>query len=314
MIPKVSVVSITYNHAAFLADALEGFLMQKTDFPFEIIVHDDCSTDGTTEILRKYAEKYPDIIVPIYEEENCYSRNAPILEPMFKRARGEYIAMCEGDDYWCDPHKLQRQFDYMQNNPDCSLILHNGYNLDVLSGAKKEINPFPKDGVLSAYDVIVERHFLPPTASMFFRRSDILELPELFQNLPVGDRPRRLYMLTKGNIYYMHSLMCVYRTNAAGSFGRRMLTNEAKRKEVLDKMIAFYNRYDSYTDHIYHNEIELAKSRELFDFYMRSGDRKNAFKTQYFKKCMNLKSKLRFTIASCIPDDLKQTLKNKMHR
>lgn len=314
MTPKVSVVSITFNQAAFLEDALKGFLMQKTDFPFEILVHDDCSTDGTTEILRQYAEKYPDIIVPLYEEENCYSRHIPILAPMFARARGEYIALCEGDDYWCDPHKLQRQFDYMQKHPDCALVMHNGYTLDIASGVKKTIDPFPEDGILSAYDVIVERHFLPPTASMFFRRWDILEMPELFKNLPAGDRPRRLYLMTKGHIYYMHSLMCVYRTNAPGSFGRTMTASEAKRKEVLQKMTRFYDQYDAYTKQKYHHEIALAKSREAFDFCLRGGDRKNARKTQYFKECMSLKDKLRFAAGSCIPAGLKENLKKRLHR
>lgn len=125
--PLVSICCITYNHAQFIRKCLDGFLMQKTDFPIEILIHDDCSTDGTTEIVREYEAKYPDLIFPLYEEENQYQQGkaAEIDFYNYRRARGKYIAYCEGDDYWTDPLKLQKQVDFMEANPEYSVCFHN---------------------------------------------------------------------------------------------------------------------------------------------------------------------------------------------
>ena len=129
----VSICCITYNHAQFIRKCLDGFLMQKTDFPVEILIHDDCSTDGTTEIIREYEAKYPDLIFPLYEEENQYQKGkaAEIDFYNYRRARGKYIAYCEGDDYWTDPLKLQKQVDFMETNPEYSVCFHAFEEYDV---------------------------------------------------------------------------------------------------------------------------------------------------------------------------------------
>lgn len=123
--PLVSICCVTYNHAPFIRQCLDGFLMQK-GVDFEILIHDDCSTDGTTEIIREYAEKYPDLIFPLYETENQFCK--PGRESMdfynYRRAQGKYIALCEGDDYWTDPLKLQKQVEFMEANPDYSVCFH----------------------------------------------------------------------------------------------------------------------------------------------------------------------------------------------
>ncbi len=122
---KLSVVCLTYNHAAFIRQALDGFVMQKTDFPFEVIVHDDASIDGTADIIREYAAKYPDIIKPVYQTENQWSKGRHITkEYVYPLIRGQYVALCEGDDYWTDQNKLQKQVDYLDAHPDCSLCFH----------------------------------------------------------------------------------------------------------------------------------------------------------------------------------------------
>lgn len=123
--PLVSICCITYNHAPFIRQSLDGMLMQQ-GVDFEILIHDDCSTDGTTEIIREYAEKYPDIIKPLYERENQYSKgNAGCMDDFnIKRAQGKYLAFCEGDDYWVDPLKLQKQVDFMETHSECSATVH----------------------------------------------------------------------------------------------------------------------------------------------------------------------------------------------
>ncbi len=125
MKPKVTIVCTAFNQKDFIAQALDGFVMQKTNFPFEVIVHDDASTDGTTDIIREYEKKYPDIIKPIYQKENQFSQGKDILiDCILDYIRGEYVAMNEGDDYWIDENKLQRQVDFLDANPDFTVCFH----------------------------------------------------------------------------------------------------------------------------------------------------------------------------------------------
>lgn len=121
--PLVSISCITYNHAPYIRQCLEGFIMQKTNFAYEILIHDDASTDSTSDIIQEYENKYPDIIKPIYETENQYQKGVPIGSAIWNvpRAQGKYIALCEGDDYWTDPNKLQKQVDYMEQHSEIGL-------------------------------------------------------------------------------------------------------------------------------------------------------------------------------------------------
>lgn len=128
--PLVSVCCITYNHEPYIAQTLDSFLMQKTEFPFEVLIHDDASTDRTADIIRKYEKKFPQIIKPIYQKENQYSQGKRDISATwnFPRAKGKYIAMCEGDDYWIDENKLQIQADFLENNPEYGMCYTN-FNL-----------------------------------------------------------------------------------------------------------------------------------------------------------------------------------------
>ena len=132
--PLVSVCCVTYNHASYIKKAIDSFLMQETDFPFEILIHDDSSTDGTTDIVMEYAEKYPGIIKPIIQTENQLSKGGLICPRLvFPKTLGKYIALCDGDDYWTDKTKLQKQVSFLENNSDyvitytdCRLFDENG--------------------------------------------------------------------------------------------------------------------------------------------------------------------------------------------
>ena len=128
--PLVSVSCTTYNHINYIEQCLDGFLCQKTYFPFKILIHDDCSTDGTTEIIKKYTAKYPDIIKPIYETENQYQQGKTVSSLIWNnsRAKGKYIAFCEGADYWIDNNKLQEQVNFLENNDSYGMVYTN-FNL-----------------------------------------------------------------------------------------------------------------------------------------------------------------------------------------
>jgi glycosyltransferase involved in cell wall biosynthesis len=122
----VTIVCIAYNQEKYISETIESFLMQKTNFNYEILIQDDASKDKTPEIIKKYEMQYPDIIRPVYQKENQYSKGIQVLDFYQDIAKGKYIAVCEGDDYWTDPNKLQRQVDYMEKNQDCSACVHAG--------------------------------------------------------------------------------------------------------------------------------------------------------------------------------------------
>lgn len=148
--PLVSICCITYNHAHFIRKCLDGFLMQKTPLCVphgtkmsdwcEILIHDDCSTDGTTEIIKEYAAKYPDLIFPLYEEENQYSKGKAGKMDLYnyERAKGKYIAYCEGDDYWTEPLKLQMQVDFLESHSDYSVTFHRCKHVNVSDSSERE--------------------------------------------------------------------------------------------------------------------------------------------------------------------------------
>ena len=123
--PLVSISCLTYNHEDFIEDALSGFLSQETSFSFEILVHDDASTDNTAKVIRRLEKEYPNIIKPVYQKINQWSINREgIRKAQYNRMRGKYVAFCEGDDFWTDPRKLQKQVDFLENNPEYSMCFH----------------------------------------------------------------------------------------------------------------------------------------------------------------------------------------------
>ncbi len=216
----VSIRCLVYNHEPYLRQCLDGFVMQKTNFAFEAIVHDDASTDKSADIIREYAAKYPDIIKPIYETENQYSKKDGSIRRIMDDATcktTKYIAFCEGDDYWTDPLKLQKQFDFMEANPDYSLCFHpayvkfeNGIQERTLFGEWKETD-------YNGLDII--RQWTIPTASVFFRakfyNKKYFEIAN-DRRFIYGDIVLFEYMSTKGRIKCINEVMSVYRRNAGG--------------------------------------------------------------------------------------------------
>ncbi len=270
--PLVSISCITFNHGPYLRQALDSFLMQKTGFPFEIVIHDDCSTDDTIDIIREYTERYPDIMQPMYEEENQYSKGISNISGVFifPRARGRYIAMCEGDDYWSDADKLQKQFDYMEEHPECALCCHAAgvVSEDHAFRTVAELRPFAAAGAISAENVISKKENIP-TASMFFRSEYAKSLPQWYFDCPVGDIPLQLAMLMHGSVYYDDTVMSMYRMGRAGSWGDSMDGEKARQKweSHYAAMVKLYNAFDKDTCGRYTAALKetMARSRFLID-------------------------------------------------
>lgn len=224
--PIVSICCLSYNHAPFVRKALDGFLMQEPptgvshDEPwYEILIHDDASTDGTDAIIREYAAKYPDVIFPLYEEVNQFSRGGAGKMDLYNynRAKGKYIAYCEGDDYWTEPHKLQKQVDFMESHPDYSVCWHRCKQLVIQTGETSDdkcgkIIPTGADGIDMDMDTYFSGWYTQPLTMIFrFSAYDFnwrslykyyRDMQEMYHLLKVG---KGYLFAFEGGVYVKHS-------------------------------------------------------------------------------------------------------------
>ena len=213
---QVTIRCFTFNHERFIRQCLEGFVMQKADFRFEAIVHDDASTDNTAAIIREYAEKYPDIIKPIYETENQYSKHdGSLMRIMNAHTRGKYIAMCEGDDYWTDPYKIQKQVDFLESHPDYVMCSSRFDKYWQESGVLEE-DP-DKDFEGADYDLqnLIGGKWLTQTLTVMYRRSalDVKHYARYGMSL---DMILFYELLKHGKGYCFPEVMGVYRYHEGG--------------------------------------------------------------------------------------------------
>jgi len=156
-VPLVTVRCITYNHANFIRDAIEGFLMQETTFPLEIIIHDDASTDGTAQIVKEYQAKFPHLFRIILQKENQFSKgNSKPFEDIYASARGEFLAYCEGDDFWISKEKLQKQVEYLENHPGCGMVFSD-LNIENITTKKYMSRIRKSDGYIYPLTLSIEQ-------------------------------------------------------------------------------------------------------------------------------------------------------------
>jgi glycosyltransferase involved in cell wall biosynthesis len=208
--PLLSIVCVTYNHEKYISDAIESFLMQQTSFPYEIIIHDDASTDGTADIIKKYEKKHPTRIRTIYQSKNQYSQGINLVEPLFKMARGKYIALCEGDDYWIDPQKLQKQVDFMTAHPECSISCHKVLFKYESNEEKNHVFPGINGNTIFTKEEFYGR-YIAATCSIVFQNKYIDELFKHSRKAISGDVKLFYFFATKGAVGYLDELMGVYR-------------------------------------------------------------------------------------------------------
>lgn len=259
----VTVICACYNHENYIRSALDGFVSQKTNFAYEVIVHEDASTDNSAAIIREYELKYPDIIKPIYQTENQYSKIAGsgIEEKyIFPIVRGRYIAYCEGDDYWIDENKLQKQVDFLEQHPDFVACVHNSYY--EFSSGEKHVKYKCEDKELRVEDLIVEAGEYQ-TSSLILRTPLLMEMPAWVTSIPrVGDYPLAIYMAMNGRIKYFGDIMSTYRVATPGSWTANyrhntelILSTKKKTRDML-YMADEYSKF-KYTDIITKKIISL---------------------------------------------------------
>jgi len=249
--PKLSVLLITHNHRKFIAQAIEGVLMQKTNFPFELLIGEDVSTDGTREIVLDYARRFPDIIRLSLPETNLRAyRN---FERIFQMSRGEYLAIVEGDDYWSSPDKLQKQADLLDAHPETSICGHR-VTVHYEDGSKPdEILPVAAGGFYTLEDIIRDRSLLA-TASVVFRRV-IQTQPAFAEALPMGDNPLFVAVAQHGTVCLLPEVMAVYRKHAAGQWHSQ---SEVQRDRATQQMLRAYLEH---LDPKYHRTIRRELGR-----------------------------------------------------
>jgi glycosyltransferase involved in cell wall biosynthesis len=236
--PKVSVLMITYNHEKYIAQAIESVLMQKTDFPYELIVGEDCSTDGTREIVLEYSRKYPQIVRAHLSERNIGAKENS--RQVFFASRGKYLALLEGDDYWTSQEKLQLQADLLDAHPETALCGHRTvWHRADGSSPDRTVPDLPA----GFYDVerMLHRNFLHTSSAMFRRVIEDIN-PECYKHLPMGDIPLFVEVAQHGNICLLDETMGVYRINAGGSWTGRPELERANHARSMYQ--AFYNRLD----------------------------------------------------------------------
>lgn len=300
----VSVVCITYNHEKYIRKCLDSFLMQKTNFKYEVIIHDDASTDGTQEIIKEYEKKYPDIIKPIYQKVNQLSQGINFhKEFTVPKVRGKYVALCEGDDYWTDDNKLQIQFECLENNSECSMCVAKTQGVyDDETNIVGCIYP-RRDNIPTIVDLeyfLKIRHEYPFHTTSHFCRSEFWK--ELYNNPPefkqiakVPDEPLLLYMLTKGNIYYIDRMMSCYRRLSKGSYGAKTINN---RNKVIEASKLNYLMIKCFSEYI-NNEYECYINKAKFNYDFCAGNYKELLKKEMKDEFNNQTLKRKMFIIIC---------------
>ena len=251
MKPKVTIICITYNHEKFIAEALDSFLMQKTDFPFEVIVGEDCSSDRTTEIVRQYARNYPDIIKPVFQKNNVGPYQNTLSA--YKQIQGEYVINNEGDDYFSDPLKLQKQVDFLDSHPEYSICFHPVKVIWEDKSNQDYIFPEPKyryNKALLTTNELVKSNFIQTNSCMYrWRFKQDKHLLDYFpEDIIPGDWYMHLLHAQTGKIGFLPDVMTVYRSHRGGMWWLASENPEKLHLQYGMKIINFYyNVYKNIT-------------------------------------------------------------------
>lgn len=266
----VTIWCLAYNQENYIRRCLEGFVMQKTNFKYEAIIHDDASTDGTAAIIKEYQKLYPDVIVPIIEEENQYSQhNGETDRIMMNHTHGKYIAICEGDDYWIDPFKLQKQVDFLESHPSYTMCVHAA--IEFYQDCSQLPFVFPSIKVSQDLDLDqILNDWVIPTASILVR-NDVFPMPEWAAKIYSGDMTLALMAYSKGKVFFMNDVMSFYRKHKAGVSS----TSINPPDYVCHQKAALYDYYNKETNYKYvdvlNKKVDFYRKYAKFWEYRKKG-------------------------------------------
>ena len=294
---KVSICCVTYNQQEYIKQALDTFINQKLDFKYEIIIHDDASTDNTAKIVKEYSKKYPNLLVPILEKENQYSKKPnSILEICFQKAKGEYIALCDGDDGFTGGGRLIEQIKYLDKNPKISLCSHDKKVIDDSGNFIENISAY-SNGIVDIEKFLTSSKSMH-TSSLVFRKKDIMNLPNYFHSATVGDLPLKLHLLSLGNAYHIDKVMSFYRENSKGSWSLNEKQNISEIEKNHKMEIKVYELFNEQTKYKYDELIKYRILYKEFNYYLRINNFKELYKKKYrlFYRKLSFKQKLKLRI------------------
>ena len=261
-LPKVSILCHTYNQQSYLEDALRGFLIQKTSFPFEVILHDDASTDGTQDIINDYAIKYPRIIKPIIQKENQKSQGHKPSMFSFPHSKGEYIAFCEGDDFWISPNKLSIQMELIEQHTNLKIFCHNAYSMN--EGGEYGLYKTADLKSIWSVEDLIESGGEVPTASLVIHRSIFEYMPSWFHTAPVGDFFFQVLGAAAGRgAAFINEPLSVYRINSVGSWSASLKNDY---REFFIKMILHLGHLNTYLEYRYEFSINIIESNLMYSY------------------------------------------------
>lgn len=265
-IPLVSIVCITYNHEKYIRNCLDGFVMQKTTFPFEILIHDDASTDNTANIIKDYEKKYADLIHPIYQTINQYSKKInPGIDYLLPIAKGKYIALCEGDDYWTDSAKLQKQVDFLEANSEYSICFHDveivmqDPNTEKTAQDYVIIHNQNRDSF--TFEDLVLLGNLMHTPSIVFRKQPMENYP--FSQALTSDYFLSLHNSYFGKIRKIEGTMAAYRVHEGGVFSTKAKWDINKHIDMCQRQIGSFKMLKKHYCHT--PEIQKKVKRQILN-------------------------------------------------
>lgn len=274
----VSILCTAFNHEKYIAQCLDSLLSQKTTFQYEIIVHDDASTDHTADIIREYEKKANGKIVAIYQQENQFSKHIAIVPTiLLPMARGKYLATCECDDFWTCDDKLQKQVDFLESHPDYVMCTHAAYyaNENGKLDQKSFFTALDHDSELTMEDILSRWCFA--TNSRLIRKEVFPHEKPPYQGKCVnGDFAMAVYLALRGRVYYINQLMCAYRQNSVSSLSVQNKKNKELAVQRKQEFINMLTRIDDYTGSVYHTAIEKHKEEFEFSILVSKGEYKKA--------------------------------------
>ena len=306
---SVSICCITYNHENFIRDTLDGFLSQKTNFAFEVLIHDDASTDNTQQIIIEYAQKCPDIIKPILQKENLRSKGISVQRTYnYTRITGKYVAFCDGDDYWSDPLKLQMQYDALEEHTDCALCVHKTRLIKENGEKMKARIPegFFSEGMLKTEEYIHlrvgEGRYLAQTSSYFVRKKIVDDFMNYQHGYPCGDLPLELFALQYGHCWYIPREMSCYRQHSSSLMAMNGKTMDAGIR-YNQRMIVGHKTLNEYTKGKYIEDIQCGIQRSEANILKLQGSYREILSKKYRKayKVMSWKTKLLICFGAVFP-------------
>jgi glycosyltransferase involved in cell wall biosynthesis len=264
---KVSVLVMTYNHEKFISQALESAEMQETNFEYEILISEDCSTDRTREIVLGFRNAHPEKVRLLLSKQNI--RSNEIVVRGIQAARGEYIALLDGDDYWTSPHKLQKQVNFLDSHPECAISFHNARIFHEAEDREGRNWTPPNHKEISTLEDIWMGNFIA-TCSTMFRRGLIGEIPEWYNDFfPITDWPLHILNAEHGKIGYIDEVMGVYRYHPGGLYSP--FSETKKQQETLK----FYRTMNKNLNYRYNKIVKIAISKYFFEWaeeYRERGD------------------------------------------